>query len=356
MQRRFRCSTLLCSLHQSSSRGSSCRRLTLPRFDGDLDGNDGSGLPLPTVVYSDNHLLVVNKPAGWHSVPNRPSNIIAAERLVDVPEKCIVTKLKSMRLGGGSQSDFLLPLHRIDQPCTGLLILGKTSKAASRITNLWKQKRVEKEYLCVVPSQRLGMLVTASTPLRHGSAAAPSGAIETSLHSQMHGEGPSGGNVWYELRGLMLRQRPNSRSVAMVPVSGLPLSPLRAEEIPTRKVELLWRIMKLKTSSSAPSENPSNTLILVRTFEGARHMVRALLAQIGRCPIEGDVRYQQSSMDTAVGFEHCSPLQDRSVALHAFRIRLDSHRLKLGSLETFEFQAPIPATWKYFFGICQDAI
>jgi hypothetical protein len=48
-----------------------------------------------------------------------------------------VTKLQ---LGGGSRKDFLKPLHRINQPCSGVLLLGKTSKAASRITTLWKKK------------------------------------------------------------------------------------------------------------------------------------------------------------------------------------------------------------------------
>ena len=41
---------------------------------------------------------------------------------------------------------------------------------------------------------------------------------------------------------------------------------------------------------------------------------------------------------------------DQSVALHAFRLSL-SPSLKLGSLDTFDFEAPIPATWKTYFGM-----
>ena len=66
----------------------------------------------PTIIYSDNHLLVVNKPPGWHSVPNTPkhgkSNGSCGE---GETKKCLLTYLKTNKLGGGSKSDFLIPLH-----------------------------------------------------------------------------------------------------------------------------------------------------------------------------------------------------------------------------------------------------
>jgi 23S rRNA-/tRNA-specific pseudouridylate synthase len=340
------------------------RRRETPRRHFEVGHHDADvSLPLPTVLYSNNHLLVVNKPAGWHSVPNHPNG--EGEVIVKESTKCLVTKLKSMRLGGGSQNTFLLPLHRIDQPCTGILMLGKTSKAASRITTLWKQKHVEKEYVCVVPSSRLGLLLAASTPiytigLPTATTTSSAGTNESSPRQQGEGQLDSG-DEWHELQGLMLRQNHGgNKSVIIMDHFAGPLLPTSSpsEETRTRKLSLQWRVLNLKTSSSSAattSIHPAYTLIQVRTFEGARHMVRALLAQIGHCPIEGDLRYhQQSSMDTPTIIP--TPLKDRSVALHAFRIRLDSQRLKLGSLETFEFEAPIPATWNSFFGIQHDAI
>ena len=82
-------------------------------------------------------------------------------------------------------------------------------------------------------------------------------------------------------------------------------------------------------------------------------MVRALLAQVGECPILGDVRYWKpnKSRDSDNDAEDKGPLQDRSVALHAYGVYFDQKQLQLGSLDTFAFQAPVPPTWESFFGI-----
>jgi 23S rRNA-/tRNA-specific pseudouridylate synthase len=93
------------------------------------------------------------------------------------------------------------------------------------------------------------------------------------------------------------------------------------------------------------SAHHNYSLLLVRTKDGARHVVRALLSQVGGCAIEGDLRYNSTTL----------ALPDQSVALHAARVALDSC-LKLGSLDTFEFNAPIPPAWGEFFGMDQDSI
>ena len=62
----------------------------------------------PSIVFSNNHLLLVNKPPGYHSQPNESPAL-------GNNSKCMLTKLRSLRLGGGSSKDFLLPMHRLDQ-------------------------------------------------------------------------------------------------------------------------------------------------------------------------------------------------------------------------------------------------
>ena len=106
-------------------------------------------------------------------------------------------------------------------------------------------------------------------------------------------------------------------------------------------------------------------------------MVRALLAQVGNCPIIGDLRYwtapkrSRGAMDSSSGGDNENvathdrtgrgisysatndkgPLTDQSVALHAYGVYFDREQLQLGSLDTFEFRAPVPSTWKSYFGI-----
>lgn len=252
----------------------------------------------PSIVYSDNHLLAINKPAGWHSVPiagPHPSS------------KCLLSELKRRKLGGGSNGEFLLPLHRIDQPCSGLLLLGKTSKAATKVTKLWKKKKVQKEYLCMVSAERIKLLQRSSRKAENTG--------------------------WFFLKGIVARPSTHNRSVSIVPIERC------LDFNPKRVVEIEWRLL------SHISTFPHFDAVVVRTRDGSRHMVRALLAQIGNCPIQGDIRYNSTA----------TPLKDKSVALHAWKVSLDPS-LKLGSLTKFDFKAPLPALWHEFFGIREAEI
>ncbi|KAL3938600.1 MAG: hypothetical protein SGBAC_006517 [Bacillariaceae sp.] len=263
----------------------------------------------PSIVYSDNHLLVVDKPPGWHSVPN-PTN----------SSKCLLNKLRDMQLGGGSNQDFLLPIHRIDQPCSGLLLLGKTSKAASRITKLWQKKQVKKLYLAAVPNSTLEQLQRNSVP------------------NKDYGDD----NEWFTLQGTLesRKEGKQQRSVRISPLTAA------AGGAPSKKgpriLSVRWKLVELPLLNDGMWSSNHHSMILVQTTDGARHVVRALLAQVGKCPIQGDLRY--GGNNTALGV-----LPDQSVALHAYRIQLDP-KLQLGSLSTFEFEAPFPATWESYFG------
>lgn len=386
--------------------------------------SSSSSLPPPTIIYSDNHLLAVNKPAGWHSVPNIPkSQKKIGDRNDDKvsnstnnqtigSKKCLLTHLQNKGLGGGSNKDFLVPLHRIDQPCTGILLFGKTSKAASRVTTVWKGKRkkkknkqrgdngqisrgVLKDYLCVVPTSRVAAMMEASVSVQttHSDESIDSGFPSSVRHAIADGA------KWNQLDGLMLRQSAlsseygsNSRPRDRHPqrrqqqqyykdrlLKGRSVKILRRQQpgdsgydsfndydhdtdnATMRPVHIKWKVVHV------PTIEPAYTLLLVRSSEGARHMVRALMAQVGDCPILGDVRYWKpggkSRRGTGYGTDADTtgtvsssddkkcPLGDRSVALHAYGLYFDKKQLQLGSLDTFEFRACIPPTWESFFGI-----
>jgi len=104
-------------------------------------------LERPEVIYSNNHLLVVNKPAGWKSQPGNGGGSSSSSA---IDPKCLLTYLKLQSLGGGSNKDFLIPTHRLDQPCSGVLIFAKNGKAASRVQVAWAKRNVKKTYWVVV--------------------------------------------------------------------------------------------------------------------------------------------------------------------------------------------------------------
>jgi 23S rRNA pseudouridine1911/1915/1917 synthase len=93
--------------------------------------------PVPTdipTVYEDEHLLVVNKPAG---VPVHPT--------ARYHHNTVIRLLKSERPG-----EWLSLAHRIDRETSGVLILSKTPEADRRVKRTLEQREgVEKRYLAI---------------------------------------------------------------------------------------------------------------------------------------------------------------------------------------------------------------
>ncbi|KAL7545044.1 hypothetical protein ACHAWF_008410, partial [Thalassiosira exigua] len=56
----------------------------------------------------------------------------------------------------GSERNFFIPTHRLDQPCTGVYIFTKNDKAACRVQVTWSKKKVKKVYWVVVEGGPIG--------------------------------------------------------------------------------------------------------------------------------------------------------------------------------------------------------
>ncbi|MDI9469645.1 MAG: RluA family pseudouridine synthase [Bacillota bacterium] len=104
------------------------------------------------ILYLDNHLLAVLKPAGMPSQPGGQAKADATSLLRDwVKERF----QKPGRV-------WLNPVHRLDQPVAGILLFARTSKAAGRLSAALRERRVERGYLAVVartpgaPTLRVG--------------------------------------------------------------------------------------------------------------------------------------------------------------------------------------------------------
>lgn len=92
------------------------------------------------VVYSDNHVVVIDKPAGLLTQPSGTDQI-SAESLAKEWVKEKFNKPGKV---------FLEAVHRIDKPVSGIVLFAKTSKALSRLQQAMREKKTHKMYLAVV--------------------------------------------------------------------------------------------------------------------------------------------------------------------------------------------------------------
>ncbi len=88
------------------------------------------------VVYEDDYLAIIDKPAG----------ILVSGNTFKTIDKALTQNLKP-----SSQPDAIQPrpVHRLDYPTTGLLLIGKTSATILVLNKLFENKRIEKKYFAV---------------------------------------------------------------------------------------------------------------------------------------------------------------------------------------------------------------
>lgn len=109
------------------------------------------------ILYEDNHLLVVDKPAGLASMgtaEGTPSLHRAASEYI---------RHKYAKPG----NVYLGIVSRLDAPVTGAMVIARTSKAASRLTEAFRQHKVEKIYLALVEGTMLDQKGKLVHYLRH---------------------------------------------------------------------------------------------------------------------------------------------------------------------------------------------
>ena len=175
-----------------------------------------------TVVYEDNHIIVVNKTA---------SEIVQADKTGDTPlSETVKQYLKEKYQKPGNV--FLGVTHRLDRPVSGLVIFAKTSKALTRLNEMFRAGEVKKTYWAVVKN------------------------------APKESEG--------ELVHFLVRNEKQNKSYAY------------DKEVPNSKKAVLdYRLI-------GRSEN--YYLLEVDLKTGRQHQIRCQLAKMG-CPIKGDLKY-----------------------------------------------------------------
>jgi len=92
------------------------------------------------VLYEDNHILALNKPAGLATQPSEHNT----ENLED-QAKAYIKKAHNK-----PGAVFLHPIHRLDKPTSGVVLFAKTSKALSRLQEMMREHKLKKTYLALV--------------------------------------------------------------------------------------------------------------------------------------------------------------------------------------------------------------
>lgn len=103
------------------------------------------------VIYEDNHVIVVNKSS---------SEIVQGDKTGDKPLSEIVKEwIKEKYDKPGNV--FCGVTHRLDRPVSGLVIFAKTSKALTRLNEMFRTHEIRKRYwaiVCSAPPQPEGEL------------------------------------------------------------------------------------------------------------------------------------------------------------------------------------------------------
>lgn len=171
-------------------------------------------------LFEDNHVLVVNKPSGLLSQADLTGDL---DVLTVVKH---ILKQRDQKPG----NVYLGLVHRLDRPVSGAMILAKTSKSASRLSEALRQRTLHKVYWAIV----------------EGTPEPREALLENRLRKDP-------------------RQK---RSFIAVPPEG-------------KLARLGYRVLR---------SGPSSSLLEVELLTGLHHQIRVQLSHIGH-PILGDRKY-----------------------------------------------------------------
>jgi len=174
------------------------------------------------VLHEDNHLIVVNKRVG---------DIVQGDKTGDQPLSEVVKAYIKEKYNKPGEV-YLGVVHRLDRPTTGIVVFAKTSKALTRLNEMFKNRETQKTYWAIVKN-----------------APDPSEAV---------------------LKHFLKRNSKNNTSKAHI------------KEVPESKLALLdYKIIyKLNNYS----------VLQINLHTGRHHQIRSQLQAIGS-PIKGDLKY-----------------------------------------------------------------
>ena len=106
-----------------------------PRDPGELRAED---LDVP-IVFADQHIVVVDKPAGMVTHPSKGHD-----------EGTLVHGLLGAGIAGGDDPDRPGIVHRLDRDTSGLMLVARTERAHRRLGRMMRDRAIERRYLALV--------------------------------------------------------------------------------------------------------------------------------------------------------------------------------------------------------------
>ena len=197
------------------------------------------------ILYEDNHLLVVDKPVGVATMG------VASEETTMARLAARYLKEKYHKPG----NVYVGIVSRLDRMVSGVLLMARTSKAASRLSTQFRERQVKKRYLACV-----------------------SGPVEGAL------------DQWYSRVDYLIKSESRQRMETTDP------SNRRAQE-----ASLQYRVV---------ASDRRKSLLEIKLITGRKHQIRVQLAAMGH-PILGDTKY-----DSSIPFPSGIALHCHSLSIH----------------------------------------
>jgi len=98
---------------------------------------------IPEIIYCDNHLLVLNKPAGL---------LVQGDQTGDPSLFDFASAYIKERYNKPGKA-YIGLVHRLDRPVSGVVVLARTSKAAARLSRQFLEKRTTKIYTALAEGE-----------------------------------------------------------------------------------------------------------------------------------------------------------------------------------------------------------
>jgi len=95
------------------------------------------------IIHEDNHIIVVNKRVG---------DIVQGDKTGDKPLSDVVKEYIKEKYNKPGEV-FLGVVHRLDRPTTGIVVFARTSKALTRLNELFKNRETKKIYWAIIKNK-----------------------------------------------------------------------------------------------------------------------------------------------------------------------------------------------------------